>query len=88
MLKNIDRIEAFPFVYFVSLIVESFIELETRINMVRYGRKSIQVDSEFMSNKFPTTDRSPKDFSMVQISRIKPNGKMLKKFLPNLTRRH
>ena len=87
MLKNIGKIEAFLFVYFIALLVESLIEREIRNNMVREDKKSIRIYPEFRSCQSPTTDWVLGGFSLVQISWIESGGKILKAFLPKLTRR-
>ena len=87
MLKNVDRIEGFLFVYFLALLVESLIEREIRNGMKKEERKSIRICPEFRSCESPTTDRVLGDFSMVQMNWIEADGKMVKKFLPKLTQR-
>ena len=87
MLKNVDRIEGFLFVYFLALLVESLIEREIRNGMKKEERKSIRISPEFRSCESPTTDRVLGDFSMVQMNWIEVDGKMVKKFLPKLTQR-
>ena len=87
MLKNVDRIEGFLFVYFLALLVESLIEREIRNGMKKEDRKSIRIYPEFRSCESPTTDRVLGDFSMVQMNWIEADGKMVKKFLPELTQR-
>ena len=87
MLKNVDRIEGFLFVYFLALLVESLIEREIRMEMAKEERKSIRIYPEFRSCESPTTDRVLGDFSMVQINWIEVDGKVVKKFLPKLTQR-
>ena len=87
MLKNVDRIEGFLFVYFLALLVESLIEREIRNGMKKEERKSIRIYPEFRSCESPTTDRVLGGFSMVQINWIEADGKMVKKFLPKLTQR-
>ena len=87
MLKNVDRIEGFLFVYFLALLVESLIEREIRNGMKKEERKSIRIYPEFRSCESPTTDRVLGDFSMVQMNWIEVDGKMVKKFLPKLTQR-
>jgi Transposase len=39
MLKNVDRIEGFLFVYFLALLIESLIEREVRNNMKKEGEE-------------------------------------------------
>ena len=87
MLKNVDRIEGFLFVYFLALLVESLIEREIRMGMAGEERKSIRIYPEFRSCESPTTDRVLGDFSMVQMNWIEIDGKVVKKFLPKLTQR-
>ena len=87
MLKNVDRIEGFLFVYFLALLVESLIEREIRMGMAKEERKSIRIYPEFRSCESPTTDRVLGDFSMVQMNWIEIDGKVVKKFLPKLTQR-
>jgi transposase len=87
LLKNVGRIEGFLFVYFLALMIESLIEREVRNNMVKEGRKSIRIYPEFRSCESPTTDRVLGDFSLVQLNWIEAGGKIVKKFLPELTQR-
>ena len=87
LLKNVGRIEGFLFVYFLALMIESLIEREVRNNMKKGDRKSIQIYPEFRSCDSPTTDRVLGDFSLVQLNWIEAGGKIVKKFLPELTQR-
>ena len=87
LLKNVGRIEGFLFVYFLALMIESLIEREVRNNMKKGDRKSIQIYPEFRSCESPTTDRVLGDFSLVQLNWIEAGGKIVKKFLPELTQR-
>ncbi len=87
MIKNVDRIEGLLFVYFLALLIESLIEREIRNNMKKEGRNSIQIYPESRSCESPTTDRVLGSFSTVQMNWIEAGGKIMKKFLPELTPR-
>ena len=87
LLKNVDRIEGLLFVYFLALLMESLIEREIRNSMKNEGRNSIQIYPEFRPCQSPTTDRVLDAFSMVQMHWVEAGGKIIKKFLPELTER-
>ena len=87
LLKSVHRIEGFLFVYFIALLIESLVEREVRKNLIRDERNSIQIYPEFRSCESPTTDRVLGDFSMVQMNWIEADGKVIKRFLPELTPR-
>lgn len=87
MPKNVERIGGLLFVYFLALLTESLIEREIRNNMMNEEIKSVRIYPEFRSCESPTTDRVLGDFSMVQMNWIEAGGKVLKKFLPELTPR-
>ncbi|MCD4816368.1 MAG: hypothetical protein K8R06_08220, partial [Methanosarcinales archaeon] len=56
LLKNITRVEALLFVFFVALLVQSVIEREMRSNMKKAGLKGIPIYHEKRQCASPTTD--------------------------------
>lgn len=87
LLKNVDRIEGFLFVYFLALLIESLIEREVRNAMHRERIKSIDLYPEDRECESPTTDRVLGIFEMVQMHLLESDGKIVKRFLPELTGR-
>jgi transposase len=56
LLKNITRVEALLFVFFIALLVQSVIEREIRLKMKKAGLEGIPIYPEKRQSASPTTD--------------------------------
>jgi len=84
LLKNITRVEALLFVFFVALLVQSVIEREMRSNMKKDGLKSIPIYHEKRQCASPTTDKVLNLFNNIQRHHLTDNGVLVKTFNPKL----
>ena len=84
LLKNITRIEAVLFVFFVALLVQSLIERELRLNMKKAGLEGIPIYPENRQCLSPTTDKVLNLFSNVQRHHLTDDGVPIKNFTPKL----
>jgi len=84
LLKNITRVEALLFVFFVALLVQSVIEREMRSNMKKAGLKSIPIYHEKRQYTSPTTDKVLNLFNNIQRHHLTDNGVLVKTFNPKL----
>jgi transposase len=84
LLKNITRVEALLFVFFVALLVKSVIEREMRSNMKKAGLKSIPIYHEKRQCASPTTDKVLDLFNNIQRHHLTDNGVFVKTFNPKL----
>ena len=84
LLKNITRIEALLFVFFIAQLVQSVIEREIRVNMKKAGLKSIPIYPEKRQCTSPTTDKVLSLFTNIQCHHITDNGVQVKTFNPKL----
>ncbi|UUX91893.1 IS1634 family transposase [Methanoplanus endosymbiosus] len=83
-LKNITRIEALLFIYFVAHLVQSLIEREIRINMKKSGMESIPIYPEKRQCASPTTDRVLGLFDDMKCQHLTNDGTLVKTFNPKL----
>jgi transposase len=84
LLKNITRVEALLFVFFIALLVQSVIEREMRLNMKKAGLKSIPIYPEKRQCASPTTDKVLNLFNNIQRHHLMDNGVLVKTFNPKL----
>jgi len=84
LLKNITRVEALLFVYFIALLVQSVIEREIRLNMKKAGLEGIPIYHEKRQCISPTTDKVLNLFNNMQRHHLTDNGVMVKTFNPKL----
>ncbi len=84
LLKNITRIEALLFIFFIAQLVQSVIEREIRVNMKKAGLKSIPIYPEKRQCTSPTTDKVLSLFTNIQCHHITDNGVQVKTFNPKL----
>jgi transposase len=84
-LKNIDRVEALLFVYFLAMVVEALIEREVRQSMEAQGVKSIPLYPEGRPCPAPTTDRILGAFEWVVAHHLEREGREVQRFAPELT---
>jgi len=84
LLKNITRVEALLFVFFVALLVQSVIEREIRLNMKKAGLEGIPIYPEKRQCASPTTDKVLNLFNNIQRHHLTDNGVLVKTFNPKL----
>jgi len=84
LLKNITRVEALLFVFFIALLVQSLIEREIRLNMKKAGLEGIPIYPEKRQCISPTTDKVLNLFNNMQRHHLTDNGVLVKSFNPKL----
>ena len=84
LMKNITRIEALSFVFFIALLVQSIIEREIRLNMEKAGLEKIPIYPEMRQCASPTTDKVLNLFNNVQCQYLIDKGILIKTFNPKL----
>jgi len=84
-LNSVTRIEAFLFLYFVALLVQSIIERAVRQSMERNGFESIPIYPESRECHSPTTDRILGLFENVHYHDLIRNGIIIQTFQPQLS---
>lgn len=87
-LKNINRIEALLFLYFVALLVHALLEREVRQAMKREGIDSLPLYPEERDCRAPSTERILDLFAPLQRHRLIQGGKLIQMFEPDLSRLH
>lgn len=84
LLKNITRVEALLFVFFIALLVQSVIEREIRLNMKKAELEGIPIYPEKRQCISPTTDKVLNLFNNMQRHHLTDNGVLVKSFNPKL----
>ena len=84
-LKNIDRVEALLFLYFLAMLVEALIEREVRQSMEAQGVRSIPLYPEGRPCLAPTTDRIMGAIEWVTAHHLERKGREVQRFAPKLT---
>jgi transposase len=87
-LKNMARIEALLFLYFVALLVHALLEREVRQGMVREKVESLPLYPEERDCRAPSTERILDLFAPLQRHRLQKNGNLVQVFEPELTQLH
>ncbi|MDO9509080.1 MAG: IS1634 family transposase [Thermovirgaceae bacterium] len=85
LLKNEGRVEAFFFLYFVGLLVQSLIEREIRKAMDMEDITDIPLYPEERANHRPTAEQILKLFSLIERHTLLENGDEVQLFEPELT---
>jgi transposase len=85
LLKKITRIEGLLFLYFQAMLVQSLIEREVRVGMIREGIKSVPIYPEGRPCRAPTTDKILKVFQEVQVHHLLSSGNEVQLFQPQLS---
>ena len=83
-LNSVARIEAFLFLYFVSLLVQSLIERTIRQSMKKNGLESIPIYPESRECHSPTTDRILGIFENLHYHDLIRGGAIVQTFQPQL----
>jgi transposase len=85
-LKNVSRVEALLFLYFVALLAHALLERELRRGMARAGVKSLPLYPEQRKCKAPSTERVLDLFAPLTRHRLDKHGKVVQVFDPELTK--
>jgi transposase len=83
-LKNVSRIEALLFLYFVALLVHALLEREVRRGMVRDKIESLPLYPEERECRAPSTQRILDLFATLQCHRLRQGDRLVKVFEPEL----
>ena len=87
-LKNVSRIEAVLFLYFVALLVHALLEREVRQGMVREHLDRLPLYPEDRDCTAPSTERILDVFAPLQRHRLRRRGRLVQVFEPELNDLH
>ncbi|MEK7837800.1 MAG: IS1634 family transposase, partial [candidate division NC10 bacterium] len=87
-LKNVSRIEALLFLYFVALLVHALLERDVRRGMAREQLDRLPLYPEERECKAPTTERILDVFAPLQRHRLRKKGRLVQIFEPDLNDLH
>lgn len=87
-LKNVARIEALVFLYFVALLVHALLEREVRRGMAREKLDRLPLYPEERECKAPSTERILDVFAPLQRHRLRKKGRLVQIFEPDLNELH
>ena len=85
LFKNIERVEAIMFLFFVALIVQGIIERKVRMSMKDRAIKSLPVYPEYRKSFYPTTSKIFYNFDGISSYKILKDGKVTKEFKDDLS---
>ena len=84
-LKNVSRIEALLFLYFIALLVHALLEREVRNAMAKANISSLPLYPEERDCRAPSTERILDLFRPLQRHRLNQNGRLIQVFEPELS---
>jgi len=87
-LKNVSRIEALLFLYFVALLVHALLEREVRLGMAREKLDRLPLYPEDRACKAPSTERVLDVFAHLERHRLRKAGRLVQVFEPELNDLH
>lgn len=87
-LKNVARIEALLFCYFVALLVHALLERELRQGMARANLDSLPIYPEGRACRAPSTERILELFAPLQRHRLRRHERLVEVFEPELGKLH
>ncbi|MEK6838275.1 MAG: transposase, partial [Candidatus Thermoplasmatota archaeon] len=87
-LKNVSRIEALLFLYFVALLVHALLEREVRLGMARENLDRLPLYPEERQCKAPSTERVLDVFAPLQRHRLRKRRRLVQVFEPELNELH
>jgi transposase len=87
-LKNVSRIEALLFLYFVALLVHALLEREVRLGMAREKLDRLPLYPEDRACKAPSTERVLDVFAHLERHRLRKAGRLVQVFEPALNDLH
>ena len=85
LFKNIKRVEAIMFLFFIALIIQGIIERKVRMSMKKRGIKSLPIYPEYRKSFYPTTSKIFYNFDGISSYKILKDGKVIKEFKDNLS---
>jgi transposase len=85
LFKNIKRVEAIMFLFFVALIVQGIIERKVRMSMKERAITSLPIYPEYRKSFYPTTSKIFYNFDGISSYKILKNGKVIKEFKDELS---
>ncbi|EQD70237.1 hypothetical protein B1B_05116 [mine drainage metagenome] len=85
LFKNVERIEAFLFVYFIVMLLQALIERQIRMSMEEQKIRTLPIYPEHRECYAPTTDRVVSIFADVQEHRLFDGENKIKTFVTPLT---
>ena len=85
LFKNIERVEAIMFLFFIALIIQGIIERKVRMSMKDRAIKSLPVYPEYRKSFYPTTSKIFYNFDGISSYKILKNGKVVKEFKDDLS---
>jgi len=85
LFKNIQRVEAIMFLFFIALIVQGIIERKVRMSMKDRDIKSLPVYPEYRRSFYPTTSKIFYNFDGISSYKILKNDKVIKEFKDELS---
>ena len=85
LFKNIERVEAIMFLFFIALIIQGIIERKVRMSMKERAIKSLPVYPEYRKSFYPTTSKIFYNFDGISSYKILKNGKVVKEFKDDLS---
>ncbi|EQD74759.1 Transposase [mine drainage metagenome] len=85
LFKNVERIEAFLFMYFIAMIIQALIERDIRINMEKRDVASIPIYPEERECSYPTSYRILSKFDNIVLNHVLIGGKEIKVIRTELT---
>lgn len=87
-LKNIERVEANMFLFFISLILQSLLEREVRSKMADYKLEYLNVYPESREAIHPTTSKICDRFSQISIYEIVEDHVVIERYQDELSELH
>ena len=87
-LKNVSRIEALLFLYFVALLVHALLEREVRRGMTREKLQQLPLYPEERECQAPSTERILDTFAPLQRHRLRNKARLVQIFEPELSDLH
>lgn len=85
LFKNIQRVEAIMFLFFVALIIQGIIERKVRMSMKERAIKSLPIYPEYRKSFYPTTSKIFYNFDGISSYKILKNDKVIKEFKDDLS---
>jgi len=85
LFKNITRVEANMFLFFVALIIQALIEREVRKKMNEEGRKALNIYPEEREAAHPTTNKMLDRFEPLSTYSLIENEQVVEEFKDDLT---
>lgn len=87
-LKNVSRIEALLFLYFIALLIHALLEREARLGMLREKIDRLPLYPEERECSAPSTKRILDVFTPLQRHRLRKRGQLVQIFEPELNDLH